>query len=167
MLLLGLTIFVVRILDVSLGTFRTILLVKGRKLSAATIGFIEVLIWFLIVREALLSSNDNIWIAVFYALGFAVGTIIGSSISELFIRVPITLQIITKDDKMADILRKEGYGVTELAVHGKDGERNMLLLELSNQYYKQLITLVKSIDNQAFIVVDEKKSIHNGHFLNK
>ena len=58
-------IFFARILDVSLGTVRTIFTVKGKSLISALIGFIEVLVWFLVAREAL-SNGINIFIAISY-----------------------------------------------------------------------------------------------------
>ena len=53
-------IFFVRILDVSLGTVRMIITVKGNKLVASLIGFFEILVWFLIVKEALNTTETSI-----------------------------------------------------------------------------------------------------------
>ena len=85
MLFLLIKIFVVRIIDVSLGTFRTILTVKGKRTYASAIGFIEVLIWFLIVREALNTDAGGIIVGIAYAGGFSTGTFIGGLLSEKFI----------------------------------------------------------------------------------
>ena len=73
LLLLCIKIFCVRIIDVSLGTFRTIITVKGKSLYASIIGFIEIFVWFIIVREALNTDVDSIWIAISYSLGFSTG----------------------------------------------------------------------------------------------
>ena len=167
MVWLCLKIFFVRILDVSLGTFRTIVLIKGRNVLSGLIGFFEVLIWFLIVREALSSPEQNIWIAIFYSLGFAAGTIIGAFISDKLIKTNITLQVVTKSNKMASLLREKGYGVTEHEVQGKKGKGNMLLIGAVGTHYKRLLNLIRSIDDKAFIVVDEKKYVYNGYFLYK
>ena len=67
-------IFFVRILDVSLGTVRMIITVKGNKLVASLIGFFEILVWFLIVKEALNTTETSIFIALSYSLGYATGT---------------------------------------------------------------------------------------------
>ena len=85
-LFLCIKIFVVRILDVSLGTCRTVMVVKGKTLYATIIGFIEVFIWFLIVREALNTDVESIWIAISYSLGFATGTYLGGIISKKLIK---------------------------------------------------------------------------------
>ena len=83
-LILCLKIFFVRIFDVSLGTARTIIMVRGKGFLASIIGFVEVLVWFLIVREALNTNVESIWIAISYSLGFATGTYIGSLLSNHF-----------------------------------------------------------------------------------
>ena len=77
MLILCIKIFFARIFDVTLGTVRTMFTVKGKRLIASLIGFIEVLIWFLVVREALNTESKSIFVAISYALGFATGTYIG------------------------------------------------------------------------------------------
>lgn len=166
MIWLCLKIFFTRILDVSLGTIRTILTVKGKHLLAGSIGFFEVFIWFVIVQEAL-STISSIWIAIFYSLGFASGTIIGGFITERFVKTPISLQIITTNTKMADFLYDHGYGVSQIKVNGKEGIRDMLILETTDKHYKKLMSLIRLVDEKAFVVVDEKKYVHNGFFLRK
>ncbi len=160
-------IFFTRILDVSLGTFRTILTVKNKNFLAGLLGFFEVFIWFVIVEEALNTKSTSIWIAIFYSLGFAAGTIIGGYIAEYFIKTPISLQIITTNDKMADFLYSKGYGVTQIKVNGKEGIKDMLILETTDKHYKKIMSLIRLADEKAFVVVDEKKYVHNGFFLRK
>ncbi len=166
MAILCLKIFFFRIIDVSLGTFRTIVTIKGKNLLAGIIGFFEVFVWFTIVEEALTGSN-SIWVALFYSLGFATGTVIGGYASNYFITTPITLQIITNNNDMANYLREKGFGVTVINANGKDGIKNMLILETVNKNYKKLLSLIRIIDEKAFIVVDETKYVHNGFFTRK
>ena len=119
-LILCLKIFFVRIIDVSLGTVRTIITVKGRRVVASMVGFVEVFVWFLIVREALNTDEVSIWIAVSYSLGFATGTYIGSILSDIFISGTLGVQVVTSDsdDNIINILRKNGYALTVLPVEG-------------------------------------------------
>ncbi|MGB7403661.1 MAG: DUF5698 domain-containing protein, partial [Arcobacter sp.] len=44
---LALLIFLSRVADVSLGTFRTIVIFRGYKLLASIIGFFEIIIWLI------------------------------------------------------------------------------------------------------------------------
>ena len=80
--LLCIKIFFARILDVTLGTIRTIHTVKGRTLIAGLIAFVEVFIWFVVVREALNTELDSIWIVVSYSAGYATGTMLGTLVSK-------------------------------------------------------------------------------------
>ena len=168
--LLCLKIFFARILDVSLGTLRTMITVKGKNLYASLVGFFEVLIWFIIVKEALNTDETSIWIAIFYALGFATGTYIGGILSKKFISGNLSVQIITDRayPDMVNILRNEGYGVTVIDVEGKDTdkEKDMLFIEINNKSLNHLQKLVKQIDQDAFIVVNETKYVMNGFLEN-
>ena len=166
LLVLCLKIFFVRILDVSLGTLRTVITVKGKSLYASLVGFFEVFVWFIIVKEALNTDETSIWIAISYSLGFATGTFIGSILSQKFITGNLSVQVITDKayPNMVDKLRNEGYGVTVMDVEGKDvtKEKYMLFIEINNKSFNHLRHLVKSIDNNAFIVVNETKYVQNG-----
>lgn len=162
--LLCLKIFFVRIIDVSLGTFRTIITVKGKAFYASVIGFIEVFVWFLIVREALNTDIESIWIAISYSLGFATGTYIGSILSKHFIEGTLSIQIITTKYNLVNAIRENGYGVSVINVNGKDEEEKyMLFIEIKNKSLKQLRVLASSIDKNCFFIVTETKYVQNGY----
>ncbi len=163
-------IFFVRILDVSLGTLRTIITVKGKILVASLIGFIEMFVWFSVVNEALNTDEKSIWIAIAYSLGFATGTYIGGILSKKFITGNLSVQVITDNayPNMVDQLRNEGYGVTVIDVEGKDKltEKYMLFIEINDKGFNKLHKLVKKLDHDAFIVVNETKYVLNGFMDN-
>ncbi len=166
MLLLCIKIFFVRIIDVSLGTVRTIFSVKGQNFIASLIGFVEITVWFLIVREALNTDSNGFWVTMAYAGGFAAGTYIGGILSNKFINGNLGVQIITEDknNKMITELRKEGYAVSVIDVKGQnDKGKYMLFIEISNKNFEHLKEIVKNIDEKAFIVVNETKFVQNGY----
>jgi len=169
LLILCLKIFFIRILDVSLGTIRTIITVKGKAVIASVVGFFEVLVWFLIVKEALNTTNNSLFIAMAYSLGFATGTYIGSILSDKFIKGTLSLQIITNKQIIIDILRKEGYAVSVLEVSGIDDEHKkyMLIMEINKNSLNEIKYLIKNLDNKAFLVVNESKFVFNGYFKTK
>ena len=163
-LILCIKIFFVRILDVSLGTFRTIITVKGKAFYASLIGFVEVFVWFIIVREALNTDINSIWIAISYSLGFATGTYIGAILSNHFIEGTLSIQIITTKYNLVNIIRENGYGVSVLKVSGKDeDEKFMLLIEIKNKSLKHLRSIAHSVDKNSFFVVTETKYVQNGY----
>ncbi len=166
LLILCIKIFCARIMDVSLGTVRTVLTVKGKKGYASLIGFVEVLIWFIIVQEAMNTELTSIFIAVSYAGGYATGTYIGGFISQKFIPGNFGVQIITsiKKASMIETLRKEGYAVSVINVKGQEEDKLMLFIEIDKKRFSHLQSIVKELDDKAFLVVNETKMVQNGYF---
>ena len=164
--LMCIKIFFARVIDVSLGTFRTINTVKGRDLIAALIGVLEITVWFLIVKEALNTDNNSFWIVASYALGFSVGTYIGGKISKLFIKSNLEVQVIlsNKDDSIIEKIRKNGYGVTAIEVKGTKDTKYMLYIQIRDNTLEKLKDIVRKLDKKAFIVVNETKYVENGYF---
>lgn len=159
-------IFFARLIDVSLGTFRTINTVKGRDLAASLIGIVEITVWFLVVKEALNTDNNSIWIVFSYALGFSVGTYIGGKISKIFIKSNLEVQVVlsNKNDKIVEKIREEGYGVTVIEVKGNNDSKYMLYIQIRNNSLEKLKNIVRKFDNKAFIVVNDTKYVENGYF---
>lgn len=166
MLILCLKIFFVRILDVSLGTIRTMFIVKGQKLVASLVGFVEVLIWFLIVKEALNTTENSILIGIAYSLGFATGTYIGSVLSNVLITGNVTMQVFTDNIKLEKILREQGYAVTVIECRGYDEaiSKHMLYININKKKERILRKVIHNEDKEAFIVVNETKYVENGYF---
>lgn len=167
-ILLGIKIFSARILDVSLGTIRMILTVKGKNGAASIMGFCEVLIWFIIVKEALNTTETSLIIPISYALGFASGTYIGSYLSDKFISGTLTVQIITsiKDKQIIKTIKNNGFGVSVIEVNKYLGgqKKYLLLIEIDKKRLTKLKKLVKQLDKKSFITVNETKSVFNGYF---
>jgi len=166
LLFLCLKIFFVRIIDVSMGTFRTIITVKGKSVYASIIGFIEVFIWFVIVKEALNTNETSIFVAISYALGYATGTFIGSLLSSKFLKGNIGLQVILSDtnDEIVNELRNKGYAVSVVEAKGQDNKKYMLFMEINSKKYSGLVKEIKSLDKNAFVVANESKYVINGYF---
>ena len=165
MLLLCIKIFLARIVDVTLGTTRTMFTVKGKRLISSLIGFVEVLIWFLIVREALNTESKSIFVAISYALGFATGTYIGGAISQVVIPGKITVQVFTENLELVKVLRGKGYAVTVIDCKGYNTEsKHMLYINVDKKKEKQLRNLIESNDHNAFIVENDTNYVENGYF---
>ena len=169
-ILLCIEIFFARIIDVSLGTIRTVIIIKGKNLIGSILGFFEVAVWFLVVEQSLNTSDSNIFIVLSYALGFSAGTYIGGIISPKLIKSKYEVQIITDKQvqKTIDTIRKSFMAVSILKLEGKNKNKYMLFVEVENNKLKELYNIVKEIDKNAFIVVNETMFVHNGYFgLNK
>mgnify|MGYP000147850142 FL=1 len=166
MFILCLKIFFVRILDVSLGTIRTMFVVRGKKLISSMIGFFEILVWFLVVKEALQTESNSIFIAISYSLGFATGNYIGALLSDKLITGNVSVQVFTNNNNLEKILREHGYGVSSVVYTGYEEEahKHMLFINIDKKKEKALRELIKKNDKEAFIIVNETKYVENGYF---
>ncbi len=165
-LLTCITIFFARIADVSIGSLRIIFLGKEKSKTAFILSFLEILIWFIAAKDVLISNN---YLIVFsYCLGYATGTYIGSLISQYFIRGTLGIQIVTSshDQKIIDSIRESGYAVSAIDIKGRNkmDSRYMLFMEINKKHFDKVRLLVKKIDPNAFLVVNETKYVQNGYF---
>ena len=167
MLLKCLIIFLARVMDVSLGTLRTVYSVKGKTMISTFISFVEILIWYAVAKEALNAEGSSILIAIFYALGYSVGTLLGTYIANNYVHGFICLQVITKkynNDVLIEKIKNKGYGLSIISLRGykKDEEKELLLIEINKKSLNELIKIIKNEDEKAFIMISESKLAENG-----
>ncbi len=160
-------IFFARVVDVSLATLVTVLTVKNKRLIATILGFIDVIIWFLVVKEALNTNIKSIWISLSYAGGYALGTFIGTTLSNTLIKGKVSMQVVmnyVKEEKI-DKIRNAGFAVTKVSCKGKNNTKKlMLFIEAEKKHMDDLKSIIKSIDKNAFMVINETKFVENGFF---
>lgn len=161
MLILSLKVFFARMIDVSLGTIRTMFIVKGNRVVASVIAFIEVLIWFYASKSIFNGEVDNLTLIIFYALGYGVGTFLGTLINDVFIDGIYALQVISSniDDRDIRYIKFKGFGVT---VMESIDNKKILFMEINKKKYKECIKLLRQLDKNSFIVVNDSKVAYNG-----
>ena len=168
LLLSCIKIFCCRILDVTCGTVRTILTVKENTKGAALMGFIEVFLWYVVVRDAMTSDGPVIAIAVAYAAGFATGTYVGGQIARRIISGNVTVQVVTshRDDAMLAAIRDAGYAITVLNANESEfaESKYLIIASVDKKQLKAFEELIKEKDPKAFIMVSETKSYVGGYF---
>jgi uncharacterized protein YebE (UPF0316 family) len=165
LILTCLEIFAARIVDVSLGTLRTVFFVKGKTFEPFIIAFFEVLIWYAVAKEALNATGNTFLIATSYAGGYATGTFIGSYLSKKLIKENICVQVITSNTKkILNVLRNNGYGVSVIELKNglNNKEKSMLYIEVKSNSVKKLNKIILKYDKNAFIVGNETKYVYNG-----
>jgi len=158
-------VFLARTIDVSLGTLRILMILHGRRVYAAVIGFFESLIFIAALTYVIRGLND-VPSLFFYAFGYATGNYFGIYIEEKVAIGCVTVQIISKKDPDSLIheIRRKGYGVTVIEGCGREGIRKILHVLLKRKDMKTLIDLIESIDDHAFITVLDTKKIMGGYF---
>ena len=158
-------IFVAKIAHVSLGTIRIIYLTRGQSISAAIIGFFEVII-FLVALSLVLTNIDQWYNILVYGLGFAAGNIVGSKIEEKIAVGFVHVQVITVNNcgTLEEALRDEGYGVTSMPCYGREGAHRTLQVLLKRKELPALLKKMKEFDPDAFVSIFDTRKIMGGYF---
>ena len=161
--LMVLAIFIINVAYVTCLTMRTILTLKGYRYVAAIVSFVEVLV-YVIGLGLVMSSLDQIQNIIAYAFGFSIGIIVGMKIEEK-LALGYTVVNVTSSAYELDLpkqLRDLGYGVTHYTAHGRDGDRLVMQILTPRRFEFKLIDTIKQIDDKAFIVAYEPRTIHGG-----
>jgi uncharacterized protein YebE (UPF0316 family) len=158
-----LMIFILRVLDIAAATLRMLMVIRGRKLNAWVLGFVQALLFVLAIRAVL--SDLSSWVNIIaYAMGFATGTVVGMWIEERIAIGYKHLRIISsrRGPELAGYLRSQGYAVTEVLGRGKDGTVSLLNCTVHRKDVEQIEQLVKEKDEQAFITADDVSPVSRG-----
>jgi uncharacterized protein YebE (UPF0316 family) len=149
-------IFALRIVDVSLGTIRTISLIHGRIATAVILGFFEVLIWITVVAQVISGVSEDPALLVAYAAGFAAGNGVGIVIERRLAFGVQMLQMISNrhGEAIATAIREIGQAVTVFTGEGRDGPVKMLLTTCQRRKVPSLISEARGIDPDIFYVVE-------------
>lgn len=161
-----LIIFAINIVYVTFFTVRMILTLKGYRYIAAVVSMVEIVIY--VVGLGLVLDNLNeIQNLIAYAVGYGFGVIIGTKIEEKMALGYITVNVITSDlnKELPRLLRSEGYGVTDWASNGLEGNRSSMQILTPRKYELKLYDTIKRIDPKAFIISYEPKTIHGGFWV--
>jgi len=155
--LLAGAIFCARILDVSLGTLRTILVFRGQRLAAAGLGFAEVLIWVNAAAQVL-RNLDTWYYAVAYAGGFAAGNVVGIWLES---RIALGTEMVRAisldpDVRLGDRLREKGYAVTDLVARGPTQSAvEVLFIIEKRRRTRRLLQTIQTVDPQAVCTLSD------------
>ena len=147
-------IALMRVCDVTIGTFRTLLVVQGRKYQAAFAGFFEVSIWLLAMKY-IFEHLDNIYNFIGYATGFALGNILGITLEQKVALGYVQVNIVSRHhtEEIASIMRDSKFGVTILPAEGKSGELSILIVIIKRKNLNALMHIAESVDKHAFITI--------------
>jgi uncharacterized protein YebE (UPF0316 family) len=154
--LLACAIFMIRVIDVSLGTLRTIMVFRGFRLLATGIAFFEVLLWILAVSQVL--QNMGHWyLAVAYAGGFATGNYVGMWIDTKLALGSELVRAISSNPaiRLAEHLRGNGFDVTELPGRSDAADVEVLLVVERRKHIPDLLRLIHGRDPDAVCTLSD------------
>jgi uncharacterized protein YebE (UPF0316 family) len=159
-------IFLARVVDVGLDTFRVRFIIRQKKFLAALTGFVEILIFILIVSRVI--NDIQHWPYVLaYAGGFATGTLLGMSLSEKLTQQLVQATVISNDsrERMEAALREAGFALTRYEGFGRDGPVDVLDIVCTSRGLSRLVEVVRAADPKAFLYAQELSTLRGGYVL--
>jgi uncharacterized protein YebE (UPF0316 family) len=149
-------IFFARMVNIALDTLRFMFTMRGKSTISWILGFVESII-FVVVMGSVLTNIGNPLNIIGYAAGFATGNVVGMAIEKRLAIGFTHFNIISKgrSTEIADALRREGYGVTEIPARGRESNFMLVDCRVRRKEADEVENLVLSIDPEAFITAEE------------
>jgi len=155
-----------RLIEVSIGTLRVILMNKGYRLISSILAFIEVSIWVVVASRVLIGIQENYLKGIVYAFGFASGVFLGSVIESKVALGTVLIQAILPFEKGLEIaasLREEGLGVTSVDAEGKDNKKVVLMIYSKRRHKEKIINKIHLLEPSSLIVSNDVSTLQGGY----
>ena len=160
-----------KIIEITIQSLKTCMMVKGQRMKAAALGFTECIIWGLVISTIIGTLGDNIFLLLFYCVGYATGLFLGSTIEGKIALGTSNLELIASDEstaKITEYLKSEGKGYTVFEGHGSTDKMNMIFVVLPRKEVpRALKNIRKSCDNKVFVAVSEVSKYAGGYGMVK
>lgn len=152
----ALAIFAMRIIDVTLGTIRTLMVVQGRTGLAVVLGLVEISVWFVAVSQAVAGVNENPILIAAFAGGYAAGNAVGISVERRLAVGSCVVRIIAGRNAgdVARAVNRVGTMVTTFAGSGETGERSLVYALCPRRSLPKLLAVARAEDPSLFYAVE-------------
>ena len=154
-----LIICIAKIVEITIQSLKTCMMVKGQRLKAAGLGFIECTIWGLVISTIIGTLGDNLLLLAFYCLGYAAGLFLGSTLEGKIALGTSSLQLVANDENTAKIieyLKANDRGYTIFDGHGSKDKMNMIMIVLPRREAVPTLKDIRKIcKNNVFVVASE------------
>ncbi len=160
-----------KIIEITIQSLKTCMMVKGQRMKAAGLGFLECIIWGLVISTIIGTLGDNIFLLLFYCVGYATGLFLGSTIESKIALGTSNLELIASDEsteKITEYLRANNRGYTVFEGHGSTDKMNMIFVVLPRKETpKVLKDIRRTCDNKVFVVASEVSKYAGGYGMMK
>lgn len=160
-----------KILEITIQSLKTCMMVKGQSLKAAVLGFVECAVWGLVISTIIGTLGDNLFLLFFYCVGYAVGLFLGSAIENKIALGTSNLELIADDsttERVTDYLKASGRGYTVFAGHGSTEKMNMVFVVLPRkEMTKVLKDIRKNCGGKIFVVASDVSKYAGGYGMVK
>lgn len=158
-----LLIFFLRLIDVILMTTVTLSMVSNNKFRAAIIGFIETILYVVILGRVM-KQLDNVWALLAYGCAYGTGIYLAMLLEERFSESNFTAQIVIARERsyMIEEIRQMNIPVTVLDGKGIEEQPRLLLYIVVNKNkFPALEAYAK--EHGLFMTVNKSMPL-NGYF---
>ena len=160
-----------KIIEITIQSLKTCMMVKGQRLKAAGLGFVECTIWGLVISTLIGSLGDNIALLLFYCVGYATGLVLGSTIENKIALGTSNLELIASDEstqKIVAYLKAHGRGYTVFEGQGSTNKMNMIFIVLPRRETPKTLKEIRAVcDNKVFVVASEVSKYAGGYGMVK
>lgn len=167
LILTCLAVCAAKIVEISIQSVKTVCIVRGEKMYAAALGFIECLIWGLVVSSVITQLSSSIFMLLAYCIGYAAGLLLGSIIESELALGTSSVQLIVDSDhitKVEQYLKEHNNGFTVLNGHGSKEAMFVVIVVLPRKAVKNTMKDIKALcDNKVFIVSSEVSKFTGGY----
>ncbi|MDH5717959.1 MAG: DUF5698 domain-containing protein [Spirochaetia bacterium] len=160
-ILMGILIFIARVIDVTLGTLRTLSIVSGRMIIAFLLGFVEISIWLFMISKVLADIYENPVLGIFYSLGFATGNAVGIMIEKKISFGHIVIRVIIPfaEKNIADKIREAGFAITTFDGDGLKGRVTELCVACQKDESRKILAIIKTQVPNPFYIAEQAVGI--------
>lgn len=156
-----------KIVEISIQSLKTCMMVKGQRLKAAALGFVECMIWGLVISTIISTLGDNLLLLLFYCFGYAVGLFLGSTIEGKIALGTSNLELIANDEsteKITAYLKENNRGYTVFGGRGSIDKMNMIFIVLPRKETPRVLREIRACcDNKVFVVASEVSKYAGGY----
>ena len=163
-ILVPILIAIAKIIDVSLGTLRIILISKGAKKLVPLLGFVEVLIWIVTIGQVMKNLTNPVnYIA--YALGFAMGNYVGILIEQKLALGSVLIRVITRRDasELITYLQSNDFGVTVIPAEGSLGPVHLIFTVIKRSNLNKVVEIIKKLNPKAFYSIEDIRYVSTNY----
>jgi uncharacterized protein YebE (UPF0316 family) len=160
-----------KIIEISIQSLKTCMMVKGQRIKAAGLGFLECMIWGLVISTIISTLGDNLFLLLFYCLGYAVGLFLGSTIEGKIALGTSSLELIANNDsteKITAYLKSNNKGYTVFEGHGSIDKMNMIFIVIPRKEMPRILKDIRNAcDNKVFVVASDVSKYAGGYGMVK
>ncbi len=160
-----------KVLEVSIQSVKTVCMVKGQRVVAATLGFIECMVWGLVVSSVITTLSEDFTMLFAYCLGYASGLYLGSMIEGKLALGTSNIQFMVGDkhlDCVENYLQENNRAYTVIDGRGSKEAMHVVIMVLPRKEVKYIIGEIRRLcENKVFITTSEVSKFVGGYGIRK